>query len=211
MRSVLDINKEYSEKYFQKIGGGFLPQMINRLLDKGDIKQIVDLGCGDGGTILGILKKYKNKKIVGVDISPRRIKSLRKRLPKYNFICRDVCNTRLLKHFDLVICTQVIEHVENDKKLLKEIYRILKPLGYLYISSVIRKSWAIYKYRNRHKRFVLDPTHEYEYSSKKEFVNLLKNHKFKPLRLKVYSVKRKLFNFTILIPGFYIIEALCQK
>ena len=85
---------------------------------------------------------------------------------------------------------------------------LLKKEGFLYVSSVIKKSWAIYKYRNKGK-FVLDPTHEREYRSKEEFLNLFKN-KFKLLKLKIYPVKRKKI-ITFTIPGYYIIETLWKK
>ena len=33
-------------------------------------------------------------------------------------------------HFDVVICCHVIEHVDNDKLAMQEIYRVLKPSGF---------------------------------------------------------------------------------
>ncbi len=210
MDGILKRNIEYSNNFFQKVEGSVVPSMIKNLLNKKKIKKIIDLGCGDGGIINAISKKYKDKKITGVDISPRRIKTLKQKFPKYDFYCKDVCSTKLKKSsFDLIICTQVIEHIENDKKLLKEIYRILKKNGYLYISSVLKKPWAIYKYRNRHGKFALDPTHEYEYKSKEEFTNLFRR-KFKLLKLLVFPVKRKKI-ITFKIPGYYIIESLWKK
>ena len=34
------------------------------------------------------------------------------------------------KSFDVVFCNHVMEHVENDLKAMKEIYRVLKPNGW---------------------------------------------------------------------------------
>lgn len=211
MNKILQKNVEYSERYHQKIGNTQIPEMISELISKIGIKRIVDLGCGDGEIILAIDNKYKNKRIIGIDISPRRIKNLKKKYPNYKFFCRDVIKTALpSKHFDLAISTQVIEHLEDDCKLLEEVFRLLKPKGYFYISSVIKKPWAIYKYRNLGK-FVLDPTHIYEYKSKEEFLNLLRKYNFKILKFKIYLTKRKFFGLEIPIFGFYIIEVLCQK
>lgn len=50
--------------------------------------------------------------------------------------------------------------------MVKEMARLLAPKGILLVSSVIKKPWAIYKYRNKGK-FTLDPTHEKEYNKKK--------------------------------------------
>ena len=37
-------------------------------------------------------------------------------------------------HFDLVICTQVLQYVAEPEKVIAEIYRVLKPGGYLLLS-----------------------------------------------------------------------------
>ena len=67
--------------------------------------------------------------------------------------------------FDVVISSQVIEHVSDDNELLKEIGRLLKSDGIAYISTVIKKWYGFYIYRNGGK-FRLDPTHVKEYPSK---------------------------------------------
>jgi 2-polyprenyl-3-methyl-5-hydroxy-6-metoxy-1,4-benzoquinol methylase len=209
MKKALQKNIEYSDKYHQSVKKVEIPGMIKDILEKKRLSKIIDLGCGDGGLILSILKNYENKKITGVDASPRRILDLKKKIKGQKFLCRDISSMNLGKNkFDLVICTQVIEHVEDDRKLVDEIFKILKPKGYLYISSVIKKPFAIYKYRRRGK-FVLDPTHEREYGSKEEFIHLFKE-KFKIRKLKVYPVERKKF-FAFQIPGYYIIETLWEK
>jgi SAM-dependent methyltransferase len=39
--------------------------------------------------------------------------------------------------FDIVLCNHVLEHVENDDKALKEIFRVLKKGGYAILQSCI--------------------------------------------------------------------------
>ncbi len=39
------------------------------------------------------------------------------------------------ERFDIVICTQVIEHVRNPLEVIKELYRVLKPGGRLYLTT----------------------------------------------------------------------------
>jgi 2-polyprenyl-3-methyl-5-hydroxy-6-metoxy-1,4-benzoquinol methylase len=209
MKKALEKNIEYADEYHQSVDNVEIPGMILGVLEKKGVSKIIDLGCGDGGLILSILKNYKNKKITGVDISPRRVLDLKKKIVGQKFLCRDISSPKLGKNkFDLVICTQVIEHVENDRKLVNEIFKILKPKGYLYISSVIKRPFAVYKYRRKGK-FVLDPTHEREYGSVEEFLRLFKD-KFKIKGIKVYPVERKKV-FTFKIPGYYIIETLWEK
>ncbi len=54
--------------------------------------------------------------------------------------------------YDFVIAFQVIEHIENDKEFVKEIYRVLKPNGKLIVTtpnkkmSLTRNPWHIREY-----------------------------------------------------------------
>ncbi|MFC1710673.1 class I SAM-dependent methyltransferase [Nanoarchaeota archaeon] len=207
MKSVIERNREYSDKYFQKIEDSELPTVIKNLALKS--KKIVDLGCGDGGIINSIININPKKNLTGVDISPRRIRDLRRKFPAKKFVCTDVCKTGLKSNFfDFVICSQVIEHVEDDRELVEEIDRISKKGAYIFVGSVIKKPWAVYKYFNNGK-FVLDPTHEREYRTKEDFLRLFEK-KFKLLKVDVLPVKRKKI-LTIRIPGYYTVEGLWRK
>ena len=211
MKSALEINREYSEKFIQPIDNPEITEDIKELIDDNNVKNIVDLGCGDGTLIYAIKKAYSKMKITGIDISPRRINNLKSKFPKSKFYCRDVCQTKLKKEsFDFVHSSQTIEHVEDDKKMVEEMYRLLKKEGILLVSSVIKKPFAVYKYINRHKKFALDPTHEKEYKNEKEFLDLFKE-RFKLIKYKVDSVRRNVFGIQIRIPGFYLIEGIWKK
>ena len=102
----------------------------------------------------------------------------------------DVCNLDLIEKesFDIIVSSQVIEHVSDDNKMLKEIWRLLKPGGIAYISSVVKKRYGFYIYRVNGK-IRLDPTHVREYSSKEEFSNLIKKNKFKILDIEIKPIR----------------------
>ena len=73
------------------------------------------------------------------------------------------------KSFDLVVSTQVIEHVPDDQAFVREIKRVLTSGGLCVVSSVIKMHFGWYFYRNKQGERVLDPTHVREYSSAQEF------------------------------------------
>lgn len=201
MKTVLEKNREYSEKFIQPIKNPKLPNEIKNILEKEKIKSMIDLGCGDGAIVEAVKKEFPRISIFGVDISSRRINRLKEKFPKEKFFISDVCNTKLKERFDFVYTSQVIEHVEDDKKMVKEINKLLKKNGILFCSSVIKKPWAIYQYRNNGK-FVLDPTHEREYKNEKDFLGLFKND-FTLEKYGISKTKRKKFGITFRIPGFY--------
>jgi ubiquinone/menaquinone biosynthesis C-methylase UbiE len=176
--------KKYSVKNLH-----FYVDVFPELLKKGlfltnqivEQPQIIDVGCGDGRLIFALYKNgfFKAEgKIVAVDISEDRIKRLKECFSSVQAIKSDALNVKLPSDsFDFVICSQLIEHVNNDAKLLLEIKRLLKPKGLLFLSSVIKKKYAIYFY-HKHGTFLLDPTHVKEYGSANELVDLVKQEDF---------------------------------
>jgi len=72
---------------------------------------------------------FKNAKIETLDIDPDS---------SADYIA-DICNKndKIIEdcRFDIVICTEVLEHTLNPFKAVEEIYRILKPNGIVYLST----------------------------------------------------------------------------
>lgn len=93
-----------------------------------DNKKILDVGCG--------IKPYeilfKNSKYIGIDIKGGGHKEEFKKVDKY-FDGKNIPFDD--NSFDLVICTQVIEHTLEYEYLLKEIYRVLKNEGTLLLTA----------------------------------------------------------------------------
>lgn len=188
----MKFEKKYSNEHIHFIDL-FVPKTLESFIKNlpKDFK-IVDLGCGDGRLLYALTKKglLKNAdEVVGIDLAENRIERVREILPSVKGIVADACNVKELPddYFDMVICQQVTEHVPDDKVLLEEIKRLSTPNGITYISSVIKKSYTLYVYRDN-KGFKLDPTHVREYTSKEEFLNLLRAQKFEPILTEVNAV-----------------------
>lgn len=47
--------------------------------------------------------------------------------------------------FDAIICNHVLEHVPNDHKAMSELYRVLKPNGWVLLSTPVRMDEATYE------------------------------------------------------------------
>ena len=102
---------------------------------------ILDAGCGTGLNL-----RYLPKGSVGVDINPRNIELLRKRLPDHTIVEGDVEQLPFADgSFGTVLCTEVIEHIPDPSAALAEYRRVLQPGGVL-IGSVPARS-AIWKLR----------------------------------------------------------------
>lgn len=82
---------------------------------------ICDFGCGNGGLIREIEKKVSNK-IWGYDLCPANIEDAQKKGSE-NIFYKDFINDEDIKYSDIVICTEVLEHLVNPDEFLKKLLK----------------------------------------------------------------------------------------
>ena len=94
-------------------------------------QQILDIGCGVG--TLSLYCASKGLKVTGLDISKTAISKALKTAEKFGlnnltkFIVKDVESLNFRRNkYDLIICSEIIEHLEEDSKLIKEYLVCLK-------------------------------------------------------------------------------------
>ncbi len=96
----------------------------------------LDAGCGRG-LYTRILLGRANK-VSALDYSENSINALKRRLGHLSQLSLQVGSADNLpfgsQQFDLVVHCEVLEHIEDDKKVLSEIFRVLHPRGKLIIS-----------------------------------------------------------------------------
>lgn len=108
-------------------------RVIKSLLPRNGTRAL-DVGCHGGTFTEEIAKTLPGAEICGIDIDREAIAYAKKKRPETHF--QVVAAEKLPfseKNFDLVICLEVLEHVENPKKVLAEIRRCLKDKGWLII------------------------------------------------------------------------------
>jgi len=77
-----------------------------------------------------ILKLFPKSKVIGVDAYKEAITYAKKKYPHVVFLVADAHELPFNKNtFDLCICYETIEHVENPQKMLQEIGRVIKRNG----------------------------------------------------------------------------------
>jgi SAM-dependent methyltransferase len=102
---------------------------------------ILDAGCGTGLNL-----RHLPAGSTGIDINPRNIELLRKRLPNHTLVEGDIEAMPFASgSFGTVLCTEVLEHVPDPAAAIREFGRVLGPDGVL-IGSVPARS-MIWKLR----------------------------------------------------------------
>jgi 2-polyprenyl-3-methyl-5-hydroxy-6-metoxy-1,4-benzoquinol methylase len=102
-----------------------------------DVLTILDYGCGTGDHITFPLARA-GYKVIGVDIHEPSILEARRRyaLPNLTFRtadAQDLLGTGL--SFDVIVCSEVLEHLDDPSELLGIFRRLLRPGGALIITT----------------------------------------------------------------------------
>lgn len=110
-------------------------EILMDLLDLSCAKSLLDVGCGDGMQLEWIHWEYSRLNLMGVDISRTRIDRARGRVCA-NFRVASAENIGSWdERYDRILCSEVLEHTQNPKIILGNIYTLLEDNG-LFVVSV---------------------------------------------------------------------------
>lgn len=99
--------------------------------------KILDAGCGRGFYTYCLTRLCPTAEIVALDASERYLKEAKTSVdsPRVKWKKGDLTHLPFPSGtFDLIICSEVLEHVDDDQKALRELYRVLTSSGTLLLS-----------------------------------------------------------------------------
>lgn len=108
----------------------------------------LDAGCGYGLYSLALAESGCGQ-IDSVDVNPERISALERMkrdrpdlMKNISLQCGSITNLPFAdRTFDLIICSEVIEHIKDDTKAASELLRVIKPGGILIVSTPYNSSY----------------------------------------------------------------------
>ena len=165
MRQVTKINQDYYDRIYShknpilhllharvsfdqqaksRANHAVIDPILKRIVkEKGSVK-VLDYGSGWGVFLLNLPKA--SVEAYCFDIATNAVKSLHATM---QLIGRSVKEISFDKNgnicpgdFDLVVCSHVLEHVESDQALLRQLVRSLRPGGYLLVNVPISEVWS---------------------------------------------------------------------
>tara|TARA_B100001113_G_scaffold97541_1_gene78488 strand:+ start:6366 stop:7070 length:705 start_codon:yes stop_codon:yes gene_type:complete len=109
---------------------------------------MLDVGCGEGRHIFGIMQDYPLMKCIGLDMDKESLEKAEEGYEYFKSISE--AGAQFLKgsayslpfpdeSIDLIVCSEVLEHLHEYNDAVKEIHRVLKPGGKFYAS--VPASW----------------------------------------------------------------------
>lgn len=124
---------------------------IQRILRKeAPQRYILDIGCGTG-----IITKNLEKlgKVVGIDREPRAIEfCIKRKIP--NLVVAESNNLPFKDlSIDVICAFNIIEHIKDDLSFIKEVGRVCKNKGRIFLStSAFKFLWSEHDLANEHQR-----------------------------------------------------------
>lgn len=187
------ISGNFEDKYNSKnpvskiIVGNFISTFNKKLLNEiGDPERIAEVGAGEGYLTNIVAQKFPDAQIWASDLAEDMLLKLAKNLngKSVNLSVENVENLSYEDNkFDLCICCEVLEHVQNPKKALNELKRVTR--GRVILSVPIEPLWRILNMlRGKYlKDFGNTPGHINHWSGL-QFKRLVESSGFKVLSIK---------------------------
>ena len=171
---------------------------IRELLDfmGKDFCQICEAGCGEGEITLFIKEMYPEAKIDAFDISERVIAEAEQRIKDISFyvgniytmeICKSGEEKRVLnkEKYDLVICSEVLEHLEHPECALQSIKGVCVDNGIILLSVPKEPIWRICNMvRGKYWKNLGNTPGHIQHWTKKNFCKMIEDND-----LKIVSVR----------------------
>ena len=144
---------------------------------------VLDVGCGNGSVAYDVAKKARS--VIGIDIDENKIKDAKKNflLDNIEYICGDILNWKFRQKFNVIILSNVLEHIEDRLEFLEKIKRLGKK--FLIRVPMIDRNWVVLYKKELGIDYRLDKTHQIEYT----FNNFKEELEKAGLEVKDYSIQ----------------------
>ena len=108
--------------------------------------RVLDAGCGEGQLIEKLYEKNKSN-YYGADITEIALKKAKARCPFANFSEMNLADLKFEDgFFDVIIITEVLEHVIEYRAVVAELKRVLKKGGFLIVTFPNEFLWTVSRF-----------------------------------------------------------------
>lgn len=146
-----------------------------KLLDELDFESVIEVGCGPGDLADRLFVRDARRPIqfLGIDVGIDQISLARSRCPSLQFEHGSAYELpATVQSFDLVVACEVLEHLANPNKALKEMQRVAKK--WLLVSVPWEPAWRILNFaRGKYVKDWGDTPGHIQHFSRREIVGLV--------------------------------------
>ncbi len=163
------IEKNFLQKAWHNRKLAQVIDLILKTYKASDRINLLDVGCASGVLTHEVSKSLPKSKVTGLDSYKSAVDFARQKYPNLKFVVGDAHKLPFKnKSFDLIICTETLEHVTDPRLSLLEMKRVLKKNGEAIISmdsgSLLFR--IIWHYWTKTKGKVWENAHLHEFNAK---------------------------------------------
>jgi len=96
---------------------------------------VLEVGCGPGELIMDLKRLCPTAKLTGLDLSTVAIEACRRAHPDVAFHVADIVEGALDSSFDLIVCSEVTEHVDDPVRALRNMRTMTTEGGFLMLTT----------------------------------------------------------------------------
>lgn len=143
-------NSGFSSTYFARLSemecGHFWFESRNKLLLWAlskyftGMRSILEIGCGTGFVLTGVGRSFPQVRLAGSEVFREGLTFAASRMQGAELLQMDARDIPFVGEFDVIGAFDVLEHIEEDERVLQQIYAAIKPGGGL-ILTVPQHPW----------------------------------------------------------------------
>lgn len=115
---------------------------IEQLYSQINVETILDIGCGEGFVLKSLELQVNNLNCFAIDIDPNEVADAKKNIPFCTVSAGSAYQIPFENDFaDLIICSEVLEHLETPEVALSEIHRVSNKYAILTVPN--EPIWSI--------------------------------------------------------------------
>lgn len=128
-------------------------------------ERVLDVGCGNGAVAYDVADRAKAR-VVGIDLDPVYIAQARERFshPRVEYLLGDALTSLPPEGFDVVILSNVLEHLTERPEFLEKLMAAARPSRLLIRVPLFERAWQVPLRRELGLEWRSDATHETEYT-----------------------------------------------
>lgn len=109
---------------------------LKSLLGRCEFGSVLEVGCGEGLLLRTTEDQFLGKDVTAVDIDPDAVALAKQNAPFADIRVADACSLPFADNqFDLVLCCEMLEHLQNPHKALSEIARVSRMYAILSVPN----------------------------------------------------------------------------
>jgi SAM-dependent methyltransferase len=159
------IQESYDPRYFEPLFAAeehhfwfvarnkVISSLVRKALSgRTDQVQMLEVGCGTGNVLHELEKQFPDAVLLGMDLFHEGL-SLARRRVKCPLVQADLALPPFVKSFDLVGIFDVLEHIKEDRSVLDQLFKVVKPNGWLLITvPADPRLWSYFDVASHHIR-----------------------------------------------------------